>query len=241
LAKPDGFDKHFQKYSYGVIGRYFFGLQVRSADDAFVLDNEAFITTTMRSFDPVAFPVNLFPWLAYLTHWLLPHLREIRRVRDLTDDRVRDLVRDVARQTGKKSTSTPAGVFNEFLASRNEYDISDEEANSAFFALIGAGTPSPHNALLTFVYLMMAYPEWQRKLHAQIDEVVGPKCIPAWSDIPNLPIVRAIVKEGIRYRTIVAELGIPHQLSQNDEYDRYRFKKGTTFHANYGCVLFQTC
>ena len=82
----------------------------------------------------------------------------------------------------------------------------------------------------------MAYPEWQTKLQQHLDEVVGPNRIPAWTDIPQLPLVRAVVKEMIRYRSIAAELGIPHCLDEDDEFMGYQFKKGTSFHANYAYV-----
>tara|TARA_R110002003_G_scaffold702_4_gene21105 strand:- start:325 stop:1308 length:984 start_codon:yes stop_codon:yes gene_type:complete len=240
LASPGAFDCHFQRYSYGVIGRCFFGLRVAAADDAFVVENEAYINTTMRGFDPVAFPVNVFPWLAYLPRWLVPSLKEMEELRALNDERVGNLARDVKRQNKGGVKLAQGGIFNEFLKNRADYDVSDEEANSAFFALIGGGTRSMHNALLTFVYLMMAYPDWQTKLQAHIDDVVSPDRLPTWADMPNLPMVRAVVKEGIRYRTIVAELGIPHRLSQDDEYMGWKFEKGTTFHANYGYALYLT-
>lgn len=80
---------------------------------------------------------------------------------------------------------------------------------------------------------MMEYPDWQRRLQQQIDEVVGPNRLPTCDDIPRLPIVRAVVKEAIRHRTIEAELGIPQRLEEDDVYEGYYFEKGTVFHANY--------
>jgi hypothetical protein len=76
-------------------------------------------------------------------------------------------------------------------------------------------------------------PRGGMKLQKQVDEVVGSERLPSFEDIPNLPIVRAIVKEGVRYRTIKAELGIPHRLERDDIYEGYFFPKGTVFHANY--------
>ncbi|KAM5356907.1 hypothetical protein ACJ41O_003553 [Fusarium nematophilum] len=116
-------------------------------------------------------------------------------------------------------------------------DISDEEAGYTFSSMISGGTRSPHNALLTFLYLMMEYPEWQQKLQEQVDEVVGSERLPYFADIPVLPIVRAIVKEGIRYRSIKVELGIPHRFEQDDIYNGYVFPKDTVFHANYAAIL----
>jgi cytochrome P450 len=232
LDTPESFSTHFQTYSYGVIARCFFGMHIDSPSQAFVSENEDFIQEFMPAFDPVQYPVNVFTLLRYVP--LMPSMRKLQRLKTLVTQRVEHFQENIERQRGDTAPTDQPGIFNEFLANRKAYDISDIEANNAFFALIGGGTRSTHNALLTFVYLMMAYPEWQAKLQDQVDSVVGPDRMPDWSDIPNLPLVRAVVCEGIRYRTIVAELGIPHQLDEEDEFEGYGFERGTVFHANYG-------
>ena len=238
IRSPAKFSDHFQTYSYGVIARSFYGIHIDSPTHPFVAENEEFFDKFMPAFDPSQFPVNIFTHLRYLPTWLVPSMRRLQELKTFVADRVENFQENIERQRGDSPPTEQPGIFNEFLAHRKDYEIPDIEANYAFFSLIGAGTRSTHNALLTFVYLMMAYPEWQTKLQAQVDEVVGPDRLPNWEDIPNLPLVRAVVCEGIRYRTIVAELGIPHQLDEDDEYQGYRFKTGTVFHANYGYATF---
>jgi cytochrome P450 len=97
--------------------------------------------------------------------------------------------------------------------------------------MIDGGTRSPHNNLLTFLFLMMEFPEWQKKLQEEVDRVVGKDRMPSYTDIPNMPTVRAIVKETVRYRSIVAEMGIGHCLQTDDIYKGYFFEKGTVFNA----------
>lgn len=89
------------------------------------------------------------------------------------------------------------------------------------------------NALLVFIYLMMEHPEWMAKLQKQLDEVVGLQRLPSWEDVPNLPVVRAVVKETLRYRSFAAEMGLTHQLEEDDIYEGHFFAKGTIFHVNY--------
>ena len=90
-----------------------------------------------------------------------------------------------------------------------------------------------NTVLVSYLYLMMEHPEWLQKVQEEVDRVVGSDRLPTTTDVPNLPTVRAIVKEQIRFRSIVAELGIPHRLSEDDVYEGYFFAKGTVFHANY--------
>lgn len=235
IATPHDFDAHFHRYSYGVIARCFFGVRIASVSDVWVVSNESFINDLMTGFDPTQFPSNVFTWLNFLPRGIVTSRVKMERMRHLNDEKIRTMRRDVERQMRPGSSEhEQVSIYASFLSNRSAYDVSDEEAGSAFFALIGGGTRSTHNALMAFIYLMMAYPEWQTKLQNHIDEVVGSERLPTWEDIPNLPMVRAVVKEEIRYRTIVAELGIPHRLEEDDEFEGWKFEKGTVFHANYG-------
>lgn len=55
--------------------------------------------------------------------------------------------------------------------------------------------------------------------------------LPVFDDKPNLPYITAAVKEGFRWRPF-AEIGMPHVLTQDDEYEGYKFPAGTIFTWN---------
>jgi cytochrome P450 len=231
LAEPAKFDDHFQRYCFGVLARSLLGISIESADDPFIVRTNSFIEEGMKCFRPDVYPSNVFPFLRYFPKALVPSLKKLDQLRDRTYKTVWQTRYDV--EAAIKNGTASDSIYRHFLENRSEYTVTDDEAAFAFNAMIGGGTRSPHNALLTFLYLMMEYPEWQDKLQKQVDDVVGPNRLPGFGDIPNLPIVRAIVKEGVRYRTIKAELGLPHRLERDDIYEGYFFPKGTVFHANY--------
>lgn len=54
-----------------------------------------------------------------------------------------------------------------------------------------------------FFLVMMLHPEVQRKAQAEIDRVVGKDRLPDFADRDNLPYVEAVVKELIRYHTVI--------------------------------------
>jgi cytochrome P450 len=49
---------------------------------------------------------------------------------------------------------------------------------------------------------MVLYPDVMRKAQHEIDTVVGGGRLPTFDDAPNLPYVRAIVKEVLRWRPV---------------------------------------
>ena len=50
---------------------------------------------------------------------------------------------------------------------------------------------------------MVLYPEVMKKAQAEIDNVVGPDTLPTFGDRERLPYVEAIVKETLRWNTVV--------------------------------------
>ena len=84
---------------------------------------------------------------------------------------------------------------------------------------IGYCTQSPHtvlgflsahvfclqsvSTLQTFFLAMLLYPEVQRKVQEQIDQVVGRDRLPEFSDLESLPYLRAIFRELIRWQPVL--------------------------------------
>ena len=74
---------------------------------------------------------------------------------------------------------------------------------------------------------MAMFPEVQRKAQAELDRVVGHSRLPEFSDLQSLVYVRAVILEALRWMPAVP-LGIPHYLTEDDEYKGYFLPKGST-------------
>ena len=73
---------------------------------------------------------------------------------------------------------------------------------------------------------MTLFPSVQQKAQAELDRVVGPTRLPEYEDLPNLPYVRAVVLETMRWRP-VGPFAIPHANNADDTYEGYHIPKGT--------------
>jgi cytochrome P450 len=80
---------------------------------------------------------------------------------------------------------------------------------------------------------MVAFPETQRRAQAELDAVVGRSRIPSFSDLDGLPYLRAMVKEVLRWKSILP-VGIPHQSLEDDWYEGMFIPKGTMCLVNVG-------
>lgn len=68
--------------------------------------------------------------------------------------------------------------------------------------MIEAGSETTSSALNSCVKYFAAYPEAQIKAFEEIKRVVGEDRIPNFKDEPDLPYIRACVKEVLRIRPV---------------------------------------
>ena len=87
----------------------------------------------------------------------------------------------------------------------------------------------------SFVLAMASFPEVQEKAKAELDSVVGPHRLPEFSDRDSLPYINALIKELLRWRSVVP-VGVPHRTLDDDEYRGYFIPKGSIVVANIWCV-----
>lgn len=85
---------------------------------------------------------------------------------------------------------------------------------------------------------MVMYPDAQKKAQQELDAVIGPDRLPEFSDRDSLPYLNAVVKEIIRWHTVVP-LGVSHCVTEEDEYKGYRIPAGTILVPNawYAAVM----
>ncbi|KAK4661191.1 uncharacterized protein QC763_704450 [Podospora pseudopauciseta] len=104
-----------------------------------------------------------------------------------------------------------------------------EEAMHVVGLMAIAGALTIGSPIQSYILAMCHYPEAQKALQEEIDRVCEGRC-PQWEDREKLPMLRAVVKEVIRWRPPVPT-GIPHAIEKDDVYEGYLIPKGATIHA----------
>lgn len=146
--------------------------------------------------DWVPEPIN--PW----------KLRERKR----HDDQQEFFMQNLTNTRAKMEKNKQRPCFTKtYLETAEKSNISgDYEASCVLgmMALVGIFTVT--GPIYYFLIAMVHHPEWQRKCQEEIDSVCkdGP---PTVADMPNLPILRACIKETMRWKPTVPT-GKPHML-----------------------------
>jgi len=88
-----------------------------------------------------------------------------------------------------------------------------------------AGSDTTSTQLYGFIQALLLYPEVQVKGQAELDTVIGPGRMPTLDDMPQLPYVRACVKESLRWLPAAILGAFPHATSEDDVYMDHRIPK----------------
>ncbi|KAG6365793.1 hypothetical protein INS49_007404 [Diaporthe citri] len=56
--------------------------------------------------------------------------------------------------------------------------------------------------------------------------------LPDFADSDSLPLIKAAVKESLRWKPSIAETGIPHATAEDDEFEGYHIPAGTVVTYN---------
>ncbi|KIX97617.1 uncharacterized protein Z520_06395 [Fonsecaea multimorphosa CBS 102226] len=229
LRTPEKYEQLFERYAAAVVMRLCYGKTVDTGDEEYVRDILQIVHTVERVASPGAYLVDTFPVLMYLPTWLAPFKREAARLHEFEIKTFRGLLLEVREQM--KADKGPRCFSRTFLERQAEFGLSDDEGAYVIGTLFEAGAGTTAAAMMSFVLCMCHHPEWQTKMQHEVDQVVGDRRCPDYSDIPSLPTCRAVIKEVLRWRPVTAG-GVPHELVKDDVYNGYFLPAGTNVHAN---------
>jgi cytochrome P450 len=89
------------------------------------------------------------------------------------------------------------------------------------------GTDTTTTALTCFLLVLLYRPEIQKRLHTEIDHVIGSSREPSLSDRPSMPYMEACLYETLRYISHVP-LAVPHATTCDTTVGGKRIPKNTT-------------
>ncbi|CAE6500115.1 unnamed protein product [Rhizoctonia solani] len=184
------------------------------------------------------FWVNPFPVLSYLPDWFpgTEWKRTAQKWREQKNNAVNAPYEWTKQQieTGKFEPSVLSALLQDHkLASELPTTDWEREMKELAFVLFVGGTDTSATALVSFVAAMLVNPAVQAKAQAEIDSVLGYATrLPTTADEAQLPYIRNIILEILRWQPVTPTGGIPHVCYQDDVYRGYDIQKGTLVYGN---------
>ncbi|KDR76708.1 hypothetical protein GALMADRAFT_67164 [Galerina marginata CBS 339.88] len=217
-----------------IIIRVTYGYYIRSADDPILTIPLKAMVNFSKATTPGNFLVDFFPALKHVPRWV-PGSGFLK-----TAEEWRQIVWDASwnpYEWCKKNLDTGKTLMPNLCGSyvqESEGKMSKDDETKLVWAaasVMGGGLDTNMSAALTFFMAMILNPRIQTKAQAELDAVVGKDRLPLISDRPNLPYIRSIMAEVLRWSPSIP-LGIAHAVTQDDVYEGYEIPKGSLIMPN---------
>uniref|UniRef100_A0A8D2J979 unspecific monooxygenase n=2 Tax=Varanus komodoensis TaxID=61221 RepID=A0A8D2J979_VARKO len=97
--------------------------------------------------------------------------------------------------------------------------------------IFGAGFDTVTTALSWSIMYLIVYPQIQKKIHEEIDEIIGRERKPQLSDRPSLPYTEAFILEMFRHSSFIP-FTIPHCTTRDTVLNGFHIPKGLCVFIN---------
>ena len=104
--------------------------------------------------------------------------------------------------------------------------LNETELRAVLHDFFLAGTNTTSFTLRWGLLLMMKFPDVQKRVHEEIDRVVGRNRLPKLTDKPNLPYTQAVISEIQRFGSIILTAA-PRYVSQDTKFEDFTIPKST--------------
>uniref|UniRef100_A0AC34PYU7 Cytochrome P450 n=1 Tax=Panagrolaimus sp. JU765 TaxID=591449 RepID=A0AC34PYU7_9BILA len=131
--------------------------------------------------------------------------------------------------------SDPRDFIDAFLIEQKKHsgsdvidgEWSDVQLVAAVYDLFSAGMETTSTSIRTFILYMLNYPEIQKKIHDEIDQIIGKDEIIKMAHLTKLPYFHACLQEFQRHANL-AVINLPHRLTETVTLNGYTIPKNTT-------------
>lgn len=199
--KPTDFYDLIHLFCARVSSRLAYGTDERAAEH---VANAGIFISQLGPSGPVP---NLVPFLRHFPEWLVPGKYGVRVRQEQEAELWEDLfMKSKKAHAHKKVTQSYVSAslsLKEFSSNAKLLFHNETEAKCAVGMLCTVAIFTLGGPAVLFIMAMILHPEWQEKVRAQIDEVIGEDESVDLKHSPQLPILRAAIKECLRWKSTV--------------------------------------
>lgn len=175
-----------------------------SAEERHVHEITSFMEEIERVATPGQYLVEFIPSLMSLPTWLAPFKREANTLVRRHWNYLEPLMHQQVNKYDGEVPESPESFSRRFLKSKDDWGLTDKEIVWVLSSIYGGAAGTSSSAMQSIILNTCLFPEVQQKMHDEIDDVVGPNRLPNFDDFPQLPFVRAVIKETLRWRPILS-------------------------------------
>ncbi|CAL1701205.1 unnamed protein product [Somion occarium] len=243
LDSPENLAQHVRQLNTAIILKIVYDMDITDMNYDYVGVAQEAVRGLSLGGIPGAHWVEYMPILKYIPSWvpgarfkkLADYFRPfVEAMRNRPFDQIKQDIVD-----GNASPSIARTLIkrlqDQFAGTHLEAE-QEEIARNVTGVAYAAAADTTTSAAQSFLIAMSLYPDVQRKAQVELDHVVGSERLPDFSDHDDLVYIQAIALESMRW-TVALPLGVPHKVTQDDEYNGFFIPKNTTVIANAWAML----
>ncbi|KAF3055373.1 Cytochrome P450 monooxygenase [Trichoderma lentiforme] len=222
---PEAFRAHTERFSTSVIFSAVYGVRISRLDYPIMHEIFDIMKTASNFFLPGRVLVDYIPILERLPEFLQPWLWSAKAIRRREDACHTGFLAVLKKQIEAGTESYCFGI--DVLNMQKKMGLDDRLTLDILKGIIDVGSETTSSMMQSIIKVLAMNPEAQKKAQEELDRVVGPSRLPTWEDSPNLPYIRALIKELHRFAPLLY-IGVPHASTEEITYKGFTVPK-TTF------------
>jgi cytochrome P450 len=237
LDSPANWEKLLERFTSSIVFCVAYGHRIDSLNANVIHQRFKFMHVAASLNVPGKYLVESFPILKHVPDALAPWKAAIKargREEAAANMALVDVVRSDLAKAKSQGDDIPDSLCKLLLELRGKEHIplSDRDFSYIPASLFGAGSDTTASTLCTAFLALVTHPETLHAAHHELDTIVGADRSPTFEDEANLPYIRALVKEVLRWRPVAVLGGTPHASTEDDRYEGYYIPSGTTVLGN---------
>ncbi|KAF2646454.1 cytochrome P450 [Massarina eburnea CBS 473.64] len=237
LGAPNSWEKLLERFTSSIVFCVAYGHRIDSLNAEIIRQRFKFMHYSASLNVPGKYMVESFPILKHVPDILAPWKAEIKaygREEASANISLVNMVRDDISKAKTRGDDIPDSLCKLLLELQEKEHIPLSERDFSFIpaSLFGAGSDTTASTLCTAFLALITHPETLQAAHKELDAVVGPSRTPTFEDEAQLPYIRALAKEVLRWRPVAVLGGTPHASTEDDHYEGYYIPTGTTILGN---------
>jgi cytochrome P450 len=237
LDSPANWEKFLERFTSSIVFCVAYGHRIDSLNANVIHQRFKFMHVAASLNVPGKYLVESFPILKHVPDALAPWKADIKargREEAAANMALVDVVRSDLARAKVQGDDIPDSLCKLLLELREKEHIPLSDRNFSYIpaSLFGAGSDTTASTLCTAFLALVTHPDSLHAAHRELDIVVGADRSPTFEDESNLPYIRALVKEVLRWRPVAVLGGTPHASTEDDRYEGYYIPSGTTVLGN---------
>ncbi|RFU75721.1 cytochrome p450-like-31 [Trichoderma arundinaceum] len=230
---PDKFFTHMERTLSSVIFSAVYGVRISRLDHPIIVELFDLWASILQYVQPGKLLVDWIPVLERLPISWQPWARLADSYAARESAISMAFLRTLRKQIADGTEPTCFGVG--ILKHQKKEGFGDDVTIGLLNGIILAGADTTTTMMQSFFKVIAMNPEAQQRAQEELDQVVGPSRLPTWEDEPNLPYVRAVIKELHRYCSLLT-IGVWHVASEEFTYQGCRIPNETLIMPNVGTL-----